>query len=114
VAYEDRSIGVTQDALTIRSYHFPGTVKRIPLSTIRPVRRADMATLRGRGRIWCTANPGYWANFDPSRPRKTVAFLVDMGKAVQPFVTPDDPGAFESALRDHGIEVSDGGSGPFI
>jgi hypothetical protein len=41
-------------------------------------------------------------------------FLVDIGKAVQPFVTPDDPGAFESALRDHGVEVSDGGFAPFI
>jgi hypothetical protein len=114
VAYEDRSIGVTDDALTIRGYYFPGTVRRIPLSTIRSVRRADMATLRGRGRIWGTANPGFWANFDTGRPRKTVAFLVDIGKAVQPFLTPDDPDAFEAALREHGVEVSNGGAAPFI
>ena len=80
MAYEDRSIGVAQDPPTIRGYYFPGAVKRIPLSTIRSVRRADMATLRGRGRIWGTANPGYWANLDPGRPRKTVAFLVDIGR----------------------------------
>ena len=40
--YQDRSIGVTQDALTVRGYYFPGTVKRIPLAAIRSVRRADM------------------------------------------------------------------------
>jgi len=112
--YEDRSIGVSDDALTIKGYYFPGTLKRIPLSTIRSVRRADMGTLRGRGRIWGTANPGYWANFDPQRPRKSVAFLVDVGKAVKPFVTPDDPAAFEAALRDRGIEVTPAGTGPLV
>ncbi len=50
MAYEGRSIGVTKDALTIGGYYFPGTVKRIPVGTIGSVRRADMATLRGRGR----------------------------------------------------------------
>ena len=114
MAYQDRSIGVTEDALTIKGYYFPGTVKRVRLATIRSVRRTDMAALRGRGRIWGTANPGYWANFDPSRPRKTVAFLVDAGKAVKPFVTPDDPAAFESALRERGVEVTDSGSAPVI
>ncbi len=114
MAYQDGSIGVTDDVLTIKGYYFPGTVKRVPLSAIRSVRRADMSTFRGRGRIWGTANPGYWANFDPRRPRKTVAFLVDAGKATKPFVTPDDPAAFESALRERGVEVTDGGTGPVI
>jgi hypothetical protein len=59
VAYQDRSIGVTEGALTIRGYYLPGTVKRVPLTTIRSVRRAAMAGLRGRGRIWGTAHPGY-------------------------------------------------------
>ena len=49
VAYQDGSIGVTGDALTIKGYYFPGTVKRVPLSAIRSVRRGDMTTFRGRG-----------------------------------------------------------------
>lgn len=114
MTYQDRSIGVSDDALTIRGYYLPGTVKHVPLIAIRSVRRVTMAGLRGRGRIWGTANPGYWANFDPGRSHKTVAFLVDAGKAVKPFVTPDDPEAFESALRERGIEVTDGGSAPLI
>ncbi len=113
-AYRDGSIGVTDDALTIKGYYFPGTVKRVPLSAIRSVRRADMSTFRDKGRIWGTANPGYWANFDPRRPRKTVTFLVDAGKAVKPFVTPDVPEAFESALRERGVEVTDSGAAPAV
>jgi len=114
VAYQDGSIGVTDDALTIKGYYFPGTLKRVPLTAIRTVRRTDMAALRGRARIWGSANPGYWANFDPRRPRKKVAFVVDAGKAVKPFVTPDDPAAFESALRERGVEVIDSGTAPLI
>lgn len=114
MTYQDGSIGVTEDALTIKGYYFPGTVKRVPLAAIRSVRRTDMSAVRGRGRIWGTANPGYWANFDPKRLRKTVAFLVDAGKAVKAFVTPDDPAAFESALRERGVEVTDTGTAPVI
>jgi hypothetical protein len=114
VAYQDGSIGVTDDALTIKGYYFPGIVKRVPLAAIGSVRRTDMAAVRGRGRIWGTANPGYWANFDPRRPRKTIAFLVDAGKTVKPFVTPDDPAAFESALRERGVEITDSGTAPVI
>jgi hypothetical protein len=73
-----------------------------------------MSAFRGRGRIWGTAKPGYWANFDPRRSRKTVAFLVDAGKAVKPFVTPDDPAAFASALRERGVEVTDSGAAPVV
>lgn len=105
---------MTDDALTIKGYYFPGIVKRVPLAAIRSVRRTDTRALRGRGRIWGTANLGYWANFDPKRPRKTIAFLVDAGKAVKPFITPDDPAAFEAALRERGIEITVGGTAPMI
>lgn len=114
MAYQDGSIRVSDETLTIKGYYFPGTVKRVPLAAIRSVRRTDMSASRGRGRIWGTANPGYWANFDPRRPRKTVAFLVDAGKAVKPFVTPDVPESFESALRERGVEVTDSGTAPVV
>lgn len=114
MAYQDHLIGVTEDTLTIRGYYFPGALKRVPLATIRSVRRAQMSGLHGRGRIWGTANPRYWANFDARRPYKEVAFVVDTGKLVRPFVTPDDPAAFESALRERGVEVTDSGAAPVI
>lgn len=112
MTYQDAAIDVDENALTIKGYYFPGVVKRVPLAAIREVRRTEMSSLRGRGRIWGTANPGYWANFDLDRPHKTVAFLVNVGKAVQPFVTPDDPDAFAAALREYGVEVTTAGAAP--
>lgn len=113
--YHDPSIGIDDGALTIRGYYLPGTVKRVPLARITSVERVTIGATRGRGRIWGTANPGYWANLDVRRPRKAVAFLVDVGRKVKPFVTPDDPDAFEAALRHEGVEVVAGnGQAPFI
>jgi hypothetical protein len=112
--YQDGSIGIDADHLSIRGYYFPGTVKRIPLAALRSVQRVPMRQLRGRGRIWGTSNPRYWANFDPRRPAKMVAFVVDAGKAVKPFVTPDDPDRFEQAMRHHGIRVLDRKKAPLV
>lgn len=114
MVYEDRSIGVTDDTLTIKGYYFPGSTKRVALSSVQRVERVPTGATRGRGRIWGTANPGYWANWDPKRTGKTFAFLVDVGKAVKPFVTPDDPDAFEAALREHDITVVSGDRGPIV
>ena len=114
MAYQDRTIGVSDDTLSIKGYYVPGVAKRVPLASIRSVRRTAMSGTRGRGRIWGTANPGYWANFDARRLRKSVAFLVDSGHAVKPFVTPDDPDAFEAALRERGVDVARDGSAPVV
>jgi hypothetical protein len=42
------------------------------------------------------------------------ALLVDAGKSVKPFITPDDPTAFEVALRERGVEVTDSGTAPVV
>ena len=35
--------------------------------------------------------------------------MLDLGRSVRPFVTPDDPAAFEAALRAHtSIEPTEG------
>jgi len=39
---------------------------------------------------------------------------VDAGKAVKPFVNPDVPESFESALRERGVEVTDSGTAPVV
>ena len=50
----------------------------------------NISTFRGKGRIWGTANPQYWASLDPGRPRKNAALILDLGRPVKPFITPDD------------------------
>jgi hypothetical protein len=99
--YADRWIQCTPDALLIRGYYFPWGTKRIPYETIRSVRRVDMGALSGRGRIWGTGNPRHWASLDPRRPWKASALILDLGRPVQPFITPDDPDAVERAIREH-------------
>jgi len=110
VLYHDRWIECTADAIRIRGYYFPWGTKRIPYSSIRSIRRVTMTALRGQGRIWGTANPRYWASLDPSRPAKSIALILDIGSLVRPFITPDDPGKVEAAIRAHSTaEVVTGG-----
>lgn len=70
----------------------------------------NIGALTGRLRLWGTANPRYWAHLDLLRPRKKVAFILDTGHVVCPFLTPDDPDTFESALISHcDVSVERGG-----
>jgi hypothetical protein len=99
--YRDRWIECTADAVLIRGYYFPWGTKRIPYSGIRGVRRVPMGTATGRGRIWGSTTLRYWASLDPGRPRKDIALILETGRRVEPFITPDDPDAVEAAIREH-------------
>jgi len=99
--YRDRWIDCTADGIRIRGYYFPWGTKHIAYDSIRSVQRVDIGAFTGRGRIWGTANPRYWASLDPKRPRKTTALILDVGRFVRPFITPDDPEAVEHAIREH-------------
>jgi hypothetical protein len=99
--YSDRWIECNDDEIRIRAYYFPWGTKRIPYAAIRAVRRVQLGALRGRGRIWGTANLRYWASLDPRRPGKKTALILDLGRRVQPFITPDDPTAACQAIRAH-------------
>ncbi|MGO8863450.1 MAG: hypothetical protein ACLQRH_22215 [Acidimicrobiales bacterium] len=115
--YRDRWIACTPDAIEIRGYYLPWGTKRIPYGSIRSVRRVRMGSFSGKGRIWGTANPRYWASLDPGRPRKDVALILDLGRFVRPVITPDDPDAVEAAIEEHGgpRASTDGGRpGPLI
>jgi hypothetical protein len=109
--YADRWITCTDDAVSIRGYYFPWGTKRIPYDAIRAIRRVEIGAFTGRGRIWGTASRRYWASLDPRRPRKRTALILDVGRRVQPFVTPDDPAAFEAAVRAHARLQAPAGGG---
>jgi hypothetical protein len=99
--YKDRWLECTDTALLVKGYYFPWGTKRIPYGSIASVDRFTMSALRGKGRIWGSGDLKHWANFDPRRPMKSVGFFLDVGRHVIPFVTPDEPDAFEQALRSH-------------
>lgn len=98
--YQDGALVLDAAALTIRRYYFPwGGSKHVPLAAIRSVERVPLSVFGGRGRVWGSTTLRYWANLDPRRPRKDTGFVFDLGHHVRPLVTPDDPDAFETALR---------------
>jgi hypothetical protein len=96
--YRDQWIECGPDAVRIRGYYFPWGSKVIPYPEIRGVRRLPIGALTGRGRLWGTSNPRYWASLDPRRMRKTEGLVLDVGRFVHPFITPDDAQAAEAAI----------------
>jgi hypothetical protein len=113
--YRDRWIECTSEAIRVRGYYFPWGTKTIPYGSIRSVRRVTLGALRGKGRLWGTSNPRYWASLDPARPSKQVGLVLDLGRRVHPFLTPDDPDAVEAAIREHtGLGPSETGRGPVV
>lgn len=113
--YHDRWIECTDSEIRVRGYYIPWGTKRIPYGKIRSWRKVRLTATRGKGRIWGTANPRYWASLDPARSRKSAALILDVGAAVKPFITPDDPDTVAAIIRDHtGLEGSDGEPGPIV
>lgn len=114
-SYRDRWIECAEDGIRVRGYYFPWGTKRIAYGSIRAVRRVNLGALTGRGRIWGTANPRYWASLDPRRPVKRVGLILDVGRPVRPFITPDDPDAVAAIIRERaGVEAEGGGRGPVV
>jgi hypothetical protein len=88
--YSDRWISCDDHAITIRGYYFPWGSKRIAYGKIRSAVVVPTAALSGKARIWGTANPTLWASLDPRRPSKNRALILDIGRRIRPFLTPDD------------------------
>lgn len=97
--YQEPGVVCGDAALEIRHYYLWGS-KKVPYSSIRGVQRVALAVLRGRARIWGTANPGYWANLDTKRPSKKEGLVLDLGTRIKPFITPDDLDRVEAIIRD--------------
>ena len=116
--YDDGGVVCGVDRLEIHSYYFPFGTKRIPYRQIQGLQRIEIkGVFSGKWRIWGTGNPRYWANLDTKRPTKKAGFVVDLGRRVSPIVTPDDPDAFESVLRERanlGAGDARQMKGPFI
>jgi hypothetical protein len=115
VLYRDEWIICTDDGIRIRWY-YPWGDKRVPYAAIRSARRVRLDLLHGRGRIWGTANLRYWASLDPGRPGKESALILDLGRPVRPFITPDDTQAVENLIKEHSglADIPHTGVGPFI
>jgi hypothetical protein len=100
VLYEDDRIVCDDDAITIHMYYFPLGSRRIPYGMIRGFEEIEMGPLTGQYRIWGATDPRFWFHLDASRPRKRRAIVIDKGEWVKAVITPEDPDAVASILRD--------------
>jgi hypothetical protein len=92
VLYDDGSLLLNEDGVTIRRYYFPlAWPKRIRYTAIRDVDARPLDWCSGKGRGWGTAHPGYWLPLDVRRWRKPTLLVLDVGQRVKPCVSPDDP-----------------------
>jgi hypothetical protein len=98
-AYDDGRIRLDTQELIIRNYYLWGA-KRIRYTSIRGVQTLPLTGLNAvrRWRIWGSGDFVHWWNLDPSRPGKTVALVIDVGRQVRPTITPDNPAAVASIL----------------
>jgi hypothetical protein len=99
--YRDPRITADDSGVHIRSYYFPVGSKHIAWPSIRGVEKRSMTALRGRYRIWGSGDLRHYYNLDPQRPRKDIAFVLDLGRHIRPVVTPDDPDAFAAVFAEH-------------
>jgi hypothetical protein len=100
VLYDDGRIACDNGAITIRWYYLWGA-KRIPYRAIRSVEERTLSRVRGRWRIWGSGDFVHWYSLDPSRTRKDVALVLDVGGRVKPTITPDDPTKVRHILDEH-------------
>lgn len=103
--YDDGRIRCTASGLVIGIYYPWGGAKRIPYERIRSVKRRQMGAWTGKGRIWGSGDFKHWFNLDAKRPHKDWALVIDVGKAVEPVITPDDVDKVVEVLREHAVDV---------
>jgi hypothetical protein len=108
--YREKGIICGDHTLEIRHYYLWGS-KKVPYSSITSVQRVTLSALKGKARIWGTANMEYWANLDTNRMSKKEGLVIDMGKRVKAFVTPDDVDRVEALIRER---ANLGPAGPTI
>ncbi|HZT15777.1 MAG TPA: PH domain-containing protein [Gaiellaceae bacterium] len=96
--YDDGGIVCDESGLIIRRY-YPWGSKRIPYSAIRSVKRLPIRIRRWR--LFGSGDFMHWWNLDLTRPKKSVALDIDIGRFVHPTITPNDPDAVERLITEH-------------
>jgi hypothetical protein len=97
--YDDAGIRCDEHGVTIRRY-YPWGAKRVAYTSIRGVEGLPLTGLNKvrKWRIWGSGDFVHWWNFDPQRPHKDKALVIDVGHRVRPTITPEDPDAVERIL----------------
>ena len=100
--YEDETVAIDSNNVTIKRYFTRGGSKVIPLSSIRGFDVFDMGPLTGRWRIigLGPGRPRNWFAGDRKRRAKGVAISLDIGRWIKPAFSPSDPAAVVQILEE--------------
>ncbi len=99
--YEDGTVRLDAEGVTIRHFYFPFVSKHVPYETITAVSTGVLPGLGGRWRIWGTTDFSSWYSFDLLRPKKTTAVELEISTWGTPAFTPRDPDEVERIIARH-------------
>jgi hypothetical protein len=101
VAYDDGLIRCDERTLSIQRY-YPWGTKQIPYASIRGVQTLPLTGAQRvrRWRLWGSGDFVHWWNFDPHRPGKSIALVLDTGRRIHPTITPDNAPAVAQILNE--------------
>jgi hypothetical protein len=98
--YEDTTVSIDGDGITIKHYGIFGSPKTISFDAITTVITTGLGSF-GKWRL-VGSGPGggsrNWYGWDRGRQTKDTAYSFDVNRFWRPTVTPNDPEAFQSAL----------------
>ncbi|MCJ0904496.1 PH domain-containing protein [Rhodococcus sp. ARC_M6] len=97
--YEDRTLRIDNQGVTIRHYYFPFVSKFVPYSQIESVDLGIMSWLSGRLRIWGTTDFSSWYSLDLSRQWKETAVVLTLTGRVTPSFSPKDADRVDAEIR---------------
>lgn len=90
--YEDSTLFLDEDGITITSYLYPGHRRQISYSSIVGYQLIELGPLTGRHRLVGLGfrRPRHFFHWDRSRSRKSDAIALDIGRLIHPIISPDD------------------------
>jgi len=99
--YEDTQIIISENKIEIKNYYFPtAESKIIDFSEIKNINQIALNFLNGRGRLWGMSLAPYWYNWDLRRFGSKKAIVIDLGKLVNPAITPENHEKVLKILQD--------------
>ena len=99
--YEDDTVLLDDDGLTIKSYRLPRDEKRIEYRSIRSFETFERGLFTGRHRLVgiSPGRPRNWFHWNQGRSAKRTAISLDVGGWIYTTIVPDDPDAVAEVLR---------------
>ena len=98
--YEDTTVALDDEGLTIKGYRWLGDERRIDYGSILGHEVFEMGLWSGKFRVVGIGfgRPRDWFSWSRSRTNKTTAISLDVGRLIRPTIVPDDPAGVDAIL----------------